>query len=72
VCIVLYGTDYWNRILNLPALVDEGMLDAGSLKLLNKADSVEEAMRCLKHCVDTSRDCAVPDFAPSTTPRHPR
>ena len=70
VCIILYGTEYWSGILNLPALVDAGMLDAGSLKLLQKADSVEEAMQCLKHCVDTSKDCALPDFAPSMTARH--
>jgi uncharacterized protein (TIGR00730 family) len=69
VCIVLYGTEYWNRVLDLSVLVEEGMLDQQSLALLHTADNVEEAMRCLKHGIRLDKDAATPAFAPSTTSR---
>jgi hypothetical protein len=69
VCIVLYGSEYWNRVLNLPVLVQEGMVDPASLELLHTADSVAEAMHWLKLRVRLDEDGATPSFAPSTTSR---
>jgi uncharacterized protein (TIGR00730 family) len=68
VCIILYGTEYWNRVLNLPVLVQEGMLDQQSLELLHTADSVEEAMCCLKQRIKLEKDGTAPAFAASATP----
>jgi len=70
VCIVLYGTEYWNRVLNLSVLVEEGMIDAASLSLLHTADSVEEAMHCLMQHIKLEDDGAMPSMALSA--RSPR
>ena len=68
VCIVLYGTQYWNRVLDLSVLVEEGMIDASSLGLLQTADSVAEALQCLKGGIKLDHVGASPAFAPSTPP----
>jgi uncharacterized protein (TIGR00730 family) len=68
VCLILYGTEYWNRVLNLQALVEEGMIDPANLALLQTADSVGEAMRCLQQHIRLDDDGATPSIAPSATP----
>jgi len=69
VCILLYGTPYWDRILNLPALCEEGMIDPACLDLLHKVDSVEAAMACLQQRVVLDDGEARPSIAPSATSR---
>lgn len=69
VCIILYGTEYWGRVLNLDTLLEEGMIDAASLQLLHAADSIEEAMRCLRSHVRAEQNGHdKPSIAPSATP----
>jgi hypothetical protein len=41
--IVLFGTPYWDDVLNLDALVRHGTIDAEDLELFHKTDSVDEA-----------------------------
>ena len=41
--VVLFGTEYWNEVLNLDALVRHRMIDAGDLDLLHRTDSVDDA-----------------------------
>ena len=41
--IVLLGRDYWRRIVNFDALVEDGMVDAADLTLFSFADTAEEA-----------------------------
>ena len=41
--IVLCGTDYWNNLLHLETLVDEGAISPEDLKLFSKVDTAEEA-----------------------------
>ena len=41
--IVLYGKEYWNRIINFDALVEEGMINQEDVDLLKFVDSPEEA-----------------------------
>jgi uncharacterized protein (TIGR00730 family) len=73
ICLVLYGTEYWNRVLNLSVLVEEGMLDERCLSLLQTADSVEEALSCLKRGINLEPCGTEPAFASSTLPpRHDR
>ena len=43
--VVLYGTDYWRRVVDLDALVEHGMIGAGDLDRVFHADSVDEAYR---------------------------
>lgn len=41
--IVLYGTDYWNEIVNFDALVRHGMIAPEDLALFHRCDTVEAA-----------------------------
>ncbi|MDP2238663.1 MAG: TIGR00730 family Rossman fold protein [Burkholderiales bacterium] len=41
--IVLFGTDYWNEVINLDALVRHGTISAKDLELFHRTDSVDEA-----------------------------
>jgi len=43
--IIMYGSDYWNRVINFQALADEGVVADDHLKLIHFADSPEEAWR---------------------------
>jgi len=41
--IVLFGTEYWDEVVNLDALVRHGTIDAKDLKLLHRTNSVDDA-----------------------------
>jgi uncharacterized protein (TIGR00730 family) len=51
--VILYGTDYWNRILNLDPMVDWGAIGAHDLTLLQRADTPAEAFALLKEHLTT-------------------
>jgi len=46
--IVLYGTDYWNEIINFDALVKFGTISKEDLKLFQYADDPQTALGILK------------------------
>jgi hypothetical protein len=41
--IILYGRDYWNGVINLQRLADEGVVDDEDLKLVEYAETPREA-----------------------------
>ncbi|MGB0749124.1 MAG: LOG family protein [Magnetospiraceae bacterium] len=41
--VVLFGTEYWNEVVNLPALAKWGTIDARDLDLMFTTDSVDDA-----------------------------
>lgn len=41
--IVLFGTDYWNEVIDFDALVRHGAIDADDVGLVYRTDSVDEA-----------------------------
>ncbi|MCU0895217.1 MAG: LOG family protein, partial [Rhodospirillales bacterium] len=41
--IVLYGSAFWDSVLNLEALVEFGTISAKDLELFHRADSVDDA-----------------------------
>jgi uncharacterized protein (TIGR00730 family) len=45
--IVLFGTDYWNEVINFDALVRHGTISAEDLDLFHRTDSVDEAYEWL-------------------------
>ena len=45
--VVIYGTEYWNEIINFQALVRWGTIDAEDLDLLYFSDSVDDAFSYL-------------------------
>ena len=46
--IILYGSEYWDRILDLDPMVEWGAIGAHDLKLLQRADTPEAAFELLK------------------------
>lgn len=49
ICVVVYGTEYWRRIVNFEALVEAGTISPKDLELFNFADTPEEAYQCLRN-----------------------
>ena len=69
ICVVIYGKDYWDRVINFQALVDAGTISPKDLDLFHWANTPEEAFQCLRedltaHHLDpqVTRDKA-PDIA---------
>ena len=46
--IVLFGTDYWKRLLNTDVLVEEGVISVDDLKLLHYMDDAQQAWDHIK------------------------
>lgn len=47
--VLLLGSEYWQRVINFEALVDEGTIDEGDLELFEFVDSAEEAWQIIKN-----------------------
>jgi uncharacterized protein (TIGR00730 family) len=48
ICIVVYGKDYWDRVINFQALVDAGTIAPKDLELFHWANTPEEAFEYLR------------------------
>jgi uncharacterized protein (TIGR00730 family) len=46
--IVLFGTDYWKRLVNFQVLIDEGVISPVDLDLFQYADKAEDAWDIIK------------------------
>lgn len=46
--ILLFGRDYWERIIDFEAIVDEGTIDVDDLKLFSFVESADEAWALIK------------------------
>ncbi len=45
--IVLYGSEYWDNVLNLSTMVDFGTISPEDLELVHRIDTIDEAFACL-------------------------
>jgi uncharacterized protein (TIGR00730 family) len=45
--IIMYGTEYWTRVIDLDALADEGVIADEHVELVHYADSPEEAWKII-------------------------
>ena len=45
--IVLFGTEYWQEVINFDALVRHGTIDAKDVELVHRTDSVDDACEWL-------------------------
>ena len=52
ICIVIYGKDYWDRVINFQALVDSGTISPNDLELFHWASTPEEAFTYLREDSD--------------------
>ena len=48
ILVVIYGSQYWNRLLNFQTMVDAGAISASDLELFKMVDSPEEGFEFLK------------------------
>jgi predicted Rossmann-fold nucleotide-binding protein len=66
---VLYGREYWNRVLNLTTMVEWGAIAEQDLELVSYADTPEEAFALLRahliahHMEPTEQEAAAPGIA---------
>jgi uncharacterized protein (TIGR00730 family) len=65
--IVLYGSSYWNEIVNFEALVRHGMIDREDLKLFQFADDPATALALLQAGIAVELEDGTPAIAHSRT-----
>ena len=53
ICVVIYGKQYWDRVINFQALVDAGTISPKDLGLFHWANTPEEAFACLRDDLTT-------------------
>ncbi len=51
--VLLFGKDFWDRIVNFDALVEEGTISAEDLDLFTYVETAEEAWELIAKAVDT-------------------
>jgi uncharacterized protein (TIGR00730 family) len=72
--IVVYGSAYWNEVINFQALVKHGTISAEDLNLFQFADDPETAFELLKPglaAYAAQKDTEMPAFAKSRNPQRP-
>jgi uncharacterized protein (TIGR00730 family) len=67
--VILYGSDYWNEVLNFKALVRHGMISPEDLELFQFADDPTAALHLLQARLEPDAEAATPAFARSQTSR---
>ena len=48
ILVVIYGSDYWNKLINFQTMVDAGTISAHDLELFKMVDSPEEGFEFLR------------------------
>jgi uncharacterized protein (TIGR00730 family) len=66
--ILLYGTSYWNEIVNFEALVGHGMIAREDLDLFHFVDDPASALAFLQQRLTVDAQAATPSFAKSVSP----
>jgi len=66
--IVLYGSSYWNEIINFEAMVQHGVIERSDLALFSFADDPRTALGILQAKLPTAPEPTTPAFARSRTP----
>jgi uncharacterized protein (TIGR00730 family) len=65
--VVLYGSSYWNEVINFEALVRHGMIERADLALFRFADDPATALGLLQAGIEANADDATPAIAHSHT-----
>src|ERR1700756_746236 len=69
ILVIIYGSEYWDRVINFQALVDAGTILTKDLNLFHWANTPEEAFDCLRndlithHLKNEARRETQPDIA---------
>jgi uncharacterized protein (TIGR00730 family) len=65
--VILYGTSYWNEVLNFEALMRHGMIERKDLELFHYADAPAVACALLQSALPAEPEQLSPCFAHSRT-----
>ena len=68
ILVLLYGSAYWQEIINFEALVRHGMVTKAELELFRFVDDTETAFSILKRGLPREQEPTSPAFARSVTP----
>jgi predicted Rossmann-fold nucleotide-binding protein len=63
--VILYGSQYWNEIVNFKALLRHGMISAEDLDLFECVDTPDAALRVLQTSLEPEPAEGTPAFAHS-------
>lgn len=63
ILILLYGSEYWNQVINFETLVKHGTIDAKDLKLIHRVDDVQTAFNFLKDRLPKKTEAISPAIA---------
>jgi uncharacterized protein (TIGR00730 family) len=61
--VLLYGSGYWNEIINFQALIRHGMIGAEDLKLFKFVDEPADALKLLQESIEADTQEKTPAFA---------
>ncbi len=61
--VILYGSSYWQEIINFKALVRHGMISPEDLKLFVFVDDPLSALKLLQDAIEMEKDDKTPAFA---------
>jgi uncharacterized protein (TIGR00730 family) len=70
ITILIYGTEYWNSVLNIDALIERGAIAANDRELFHFADTPEEAFRILQEGL--SKELVRHGHPPADHPEYPQ
>jgi len=68
IMVLLYGSSYWNELVNFQAMVRHGMIRREDLALIRFVESPAEALEVLKQGLTTGMEATTPAIAKSATP----
>ena len=68
--VFLYGSSYWNEVVNFDAMVSHGVIAKEDLALFQYVDSPAEAFAQMTSVLDTSDTACAPHFAQVTSRDH--
>lgn len=68
--IILFGSEFWNSIMNLEALAEWGTISPEDLKLFHMCDTTEEAMEILRQDFEENFFKEPEHFGHNSFPEH--
>ncbi len=69
--VLLYGPDYWKKLIDFEALVEAGMIDRGDLGLFHFVSEPKETLLLLQKMLGSEQRPETPSLAKSKTPYSP-
>ena len=54
--VVIYGSKYWNKVINWNYIADTGMIDKEDLKLFHFCDTVEDAYNVITTALEKTME----------------